>query len=148
MSGPYLYDDGPTSPHTGQARSRRGLLSVVLVSTLAVAILAVVLLPIVNGSGTDRAKQVTSVFLKAMAKGDTDTAHQLLCDTERARLTEAQVAKAYLGPAPGTVGSASEVKQNGDTVERVDVRWADGSTSRYTLVNQSGPRICSTQPVG
>jgi hypothetical protein len=146
--GPFLYDDGPSSPHTAPARSRRGLLSVVLVGTVAVAILAVVLLPIVTGSVTDRAKEVTGVFLKALAKGDTETAHQLLCDSERTRLPEAGVAGAYLGPGPGTVGTATEAKRNGDTIERVDVRWADGSSSRYTLVNESGPRICGTSRAG
>jgi hypothetical protein len=45
------------------------------------------------------------------------------------------------------VGAATEVHQGGTTIEQVDVRWSDGSTSRYTLVNQSGPRICATSPL-
>jgi hypothetical protein len=39
------------------------------------------------------------------------------------------------------------VHQGGTTTEQVDVRWSDGSASRYTLVNQSGPRICATSPL-
>jgi hypothetical protein len=115
---------------------------------VAVALLAVVVLPLLTGSAADRAKEVTSVFLKALAKGDTETAHQLLCDSERLRLTEGQVAGAYLGPGTATVGRATETTRTGDTVELVDVRWSDGSTSRYTLVNQSGPRVCGTHPAG
>jgi hypothetical protein len=46
------------------------------------------------------------------------------------------------------VTGAQEAEQGGTTTEQVDVRWSDGSGSRYTLVNQSGPRICSTRPLG
>jgi hypothetical protein len=146
--GPFLYDDGPAPLHTGPARSRRGLLAAIGVATVAVALLAVVLLPLVTGSATDSAKQVTGVFLKALSKGDTETAYELLCDTERQRITPDRVASSYLGPGSGTVGTASTAKRNGDTIELVDVRWSDGSSSRYTLVNQSGPRICGTTKAG
>jgi hypothetical protein len=146
--GPYLYDEGPEALHTGVPRRRRGLLTALLVGTVAVALLMVVLLPLVSGSAGTQAKQVTTVFLRALAADDTETAYGLLCDTERQRLAPDKIAGAYLGPAPGTVGAASEVKQGGTTTEQVDVRWADGSGSRYTLVNQSGPRICATHPLG
>lgn len=146
--GPYLYEEGPESLHTGVPRRRRGLLTALLVGTVAVALLMVVLLPFVTGSADDQAKQVTTVFLRSLAANDTETASGLLCDTERVRLTPDRIAAAYLGPTPGTVGAATEVKQGGTTTEQVDVRWADGSRSRYTLVNQSGPRICATHPLG
>jgi hypothetical protein len=146
--GPYLYDEGPESIHTGTARSRRGVLTAILVGTVAVALLMVVLLPLVTGSATDQAKQVTGVFLKALAAKDTETAYGLVCDSERQRLTPDQLAGAYLGPGPGQVTGAAEVKANGTTTEQVDVRWSDGSASRYTLVYQSGPRICGTRPAG
>jgi hypothetical protein len=146
--GPYLYDEGPEALHTGTPRSRRGLLTAVFVATVAVALLMVVLLPLVTGSASGQATQVTTVFLKALAAKDTETAYGLLCDTERQRLTPEQVAGAYLGPTPGTVGGVTEVRQGSTTTEQVDVRWADGSGSRYTLVNQSGPRICATHPLG
>jgi hypothetical protein len=106
------------------------------------------LLPLVTGTATGKAKEVTTVFLKALAAKDTETASGLLCDSERQRLQPGQIAGAYLKETPGTVVGAAERKQNGDTVETVDVRWADGSTSRYTLVNQSGPKICATHPAG
>jgi hypothetical protein len=144
--GPYLYDEGPEALHTGTPRRRRGLLAAIGIGTVAVARLMVVLLPLVTGSAGKQATQVTTVFLRALAAGDTETAYGLLCDTERQRLAPDKIAGAYLGPTPGAVSGASEVKQGGTTTEQVDVRWADGSTSRYTLVNQSGPRICATHP--
>jgi hypothetical protein len=146
--GPLLYDEGPESLHTGAPRRLRGLLTALLLGTVVVALLMVVLLPLVTGSATKQAQQVTTVFLKALAAKDTETAYGLLCDSERSRLKPGDVAAAYLGTTPGTVTGAAETKRNGDTVETVDVRWADSSVSRYTLVNQSGPRICSTHPVG
>jgi hypothetical protein len=145
--GPYLYDEGPEALHTGTPRRRRGLLTALLVGTVAVALLMVVLLPLVTGSASTQAKQVTTVFLKALAAGDTETAYGLLCDTERQRLAPDRIAAAYVGPTPGTVTGVTEVEQGGTTKEQVDVRWSDGSTSRYTLVNQSGPRICATSPL-
>jgi hypothetical protein len=118
------------------------------VGTVAVALLMVVLLPLVAGSAGNQATQVTTVFLRALAANDTETAYALLCDTERQRLAPDKVAPAYLGPMPGSVSAAHEVKQGGTTTEDVDVRWSDGSGSRYTLDNQSGPRICATHPLG
>jgi hypothetical protein len=146
--GPYLYDEGPEALHTAVPRRRRGLLTAILVGTAAVALLMVVLLPLVTGSADTQAKQVTTVFLKSLAANDTETAYGLLCDTERQRLAPDKIATAYLGATPGTVTGATESKQGGTTTELVDVRWADGSASRYSLVNQSGPRICATHPLG
>jgi hypothetical protein len=146
--GPLLYGEGPEELHTGTPRSRRGLLAAIGVGTVAVALLMVVLLPLVTGSATGQAKQVTTVFLKALAAHDTETAYGLLCTSEQSRLKDGQIAGAYLGTTPGRVAGAAEKKQGGSTVETVDVRWADGSASRYTLVNQSGPRICATHPLG
>jgi len=146
--GPLLYSEGPEELHTGTPRRRRGLLAALGIGTVAVALLVGALLPLITGSATAQAKQVTTVFLKANAAKDTETSYGLLCDSERQRLSPGQVAGAYLGPTPGKVVGAAEVKRNGDTVETVDVRWADGSTSRYTLVNESGPRICGTHPAG
>ena len=147
-TGPYLYDQGPEALHTGTPRRRRGAITAIFLGAAVLAILAVVLLPVLTGSATGKAKEVTGVFLKALAAKDTETAYGLLCDSERQRLHPGQVAGAYLGATPGTVGSAAEVKRKGTTIETVDVRWADGATSRYTLVNQSGPHICGTHPVG
>ena len=147
-TGPYLYDDGPEALHTGAPRRRRGVLAAVFLGAAVLAILAAILLPVLTGSASDKAKEVTGVFLKALAAKDTETAYGLLCDSERHRLRPGEVAGAYLGPTPGTVGKAAQLERNGTTIETVDVRWADGGTSRYTLVNESGPHICSTRPIG
>jgi hypothetical protein len=146
--GPFLYDEGPEPIHTAQPRPRRALLSFILVGTVAVALLMVVLLPLVTGSADKQAREVTGVFLKALAARDTETAYGLLCDTERQRLAADRVAAAYLGPGTGTVGDAHEVRTGGTVTEQVTVRWSGGGSSRYTLVNQSGPRICGTHPLG
>lgn len=146
--GPLLYSEGPEELHTGNPRRRRGLLAALGIGTVAVALLVGALLPLISGSATGQATQVTTVFLKALAAKDTETAYGLLCDSERQRLSPGQVAGAYLGPTPGKVTGAAEVKHGNSADETVDVRWTDGSTSRYTLVNQSGPRICGTHPVG
>ena len=120
----------------------------ILFGCVACAIVAGALLPLVSGSAAGKAKEVTGVFLKAMAAKDLETAYGLLCDSEQQRLKPAEVAGAYLGATPGTVGTAAELERNGTTIETVDVRWADGAISRYTLVNQGGPHICSTRPIG
>jgi hypothetical protein len=145
---PLLYDEGPEHLHTGTPRRRRGLLAAIGVGTVAVALLVGLLLPLLTGSATGRAKEVTTVFLRALAAKDTETASGLLCDHERTRLKAGQIAGAYLGPTPGQVTGAAEAKRDGDTVETVDVRWTDGTTSRFTLVNESGPKICGTHPAG
>jgi hypothetical protein len=146
--GPLLYSEGPEELHTGTPRRRRGLLAALGIGTVAVALLVGALLPLLTGSATKQAEQVTTVFLKALAAKDTETAYGLLCASERTRLQPGRVAGTYLGPTPGKVTAAAEVKRNGDTVETVDVRWSDDSTSRYTLVNESGPHICATHPAG
>ena len=92
--GPLLYDEGPEALHTGTPRRRRGLLTAVLVGTVAVALAMVVLLPLVTGSAQKQATQVTTVFLRALAAGDTETAYGLLCDTERQRLAPDRIAAA------------------------------------------------------
>lgn len=146
--GPLLYSEGPEELHTGTPRRRRGLVAAIVIGTVAVAMIAAVLLPMLTGSATGQAKQVTTVFLKALAAKDTETAYGLLCDDERGRISPDQVAGTFLGPTPGKVTGAAEVKRDGSTVETVDVRWTDGTASRYTLVNESGPRICGTHPTG
>lgn len=147
-TGPFLYDEGPEALHTGTPRRRRGALTAIFLGAAILAILAVILVPLLTGGDIGKAKEVTGVFLKAMAAKDTETAYGLLCDSERQRLQPDQVAGAYLGAMPGTVGKAADAERNGSTVETVDVRWSDGSASRYTLVNESGPKICGTHPTG
>jgi hypothetical protein len=150
-TGPYLYDDGPAPLHTGTPRSRKGLLVGLLGGTVAVAVAAVVALPLITGSASDQAKQSAGVFLAALAQQDTETAYGLLCADERARLAPGDVAAAYQQPGQGRVVGAARADRNGVTAERVEVRWTDGgttTTSYLTVVNESGAHICGTSAAG
>ena len=145
--GPYLYDESPETPFTGTARSRKGLLVAVLGGTVAVAVAAVVALPLFKGSAHEQAQESAGVFLAALAQGDTETAYGLLCTDERARLTPEGVAAAYLQPGTGRVVAATDA----DQAERVEVRWTDGAavTRTYlTVVNEDGAHVCGTTAAG
>jgi hypothetical protein len=103
----------------------------------------VVLLPLIKGTGEDQSRQVVQVFLAALDKGDTETAHQLLCDDERAHLAPGDVAGRYLVEGGGgQVGSVDRAEVRGEPVRRVAVEWSDGSRSRFVVVNADGPHIC------
>ncbi len=140
MTGPFLYDDEPAPLHTGTPRSARGPLLWIFGGTAAFAVLMVVLMVLVKGSGEEQAREVAGVFLAALAEDDTETAHALLCQEERARLSPGEVAGAYLGEGPGEIGPARE----DDAARLVTVRWADGTTSQLTVIGEDGPRICGT----
>jgi hypothetical protein len=147
--GPYLYDEDPERLHTGVPRRRRGLIFGILISTLAVAIAAVVALPLLTGSQEQQSREVSGVFLKALAAGDTETAYGLLCDAERRRVKPADLGAAYLGPGTGSVVGATADHRHGKPVELIRVRWGDGSTSTFTMVSEGGARVCGTShPVG
>lgn len=142
--GPFLYDDRPPSPHTGTPRSRNGLLIAVFAGTVALAVAAVVAFLLVRGTPEDQAKEATGVFLAALQHGDAQTAHELLCEKERARIPVEGVAGEYAPRGAGRVVSAAEDVVGGRRVERVEVRWADGSTSGLVVVAEGGPRVCGT----
>jgi hypothetical protein len=141
-TGPYLYDDGPSSLHTGTPRSRRGLLLALFGATIAVAVLMVVTLPLIKGTPAKQARDTVGVFLRALAAGDDETTHQMLCTAEQARLPAADVAGTYGGALPGRVTGSTETQAGGSTVEHVTVRWVDGRTSRITVIGESGPHLC------
>jgi hypothetical protein len=143
-AGSFLYDDGPAPLHTGTPRRRSGLLLALFGGTLLIAVLMVVTLPLVTGSPEEQARQTVDVFLKALEHKDTGTAHELLCDKEQARWTAGEVADAYLGDQPGRVVDAATV--NGGKAESVRVRWADGTSSRFTVVPEGGAHICGVSP--
>ncbi|TFV79436.1 hypothetical protein E4P39_02045 [Blastococcus sp. CT_GayMR19] len=143
-NGPYLYDDDPAPLHTGTPRRRQGLLIAILAGTVLVAVGMVAALFLVKGSPEEQAEQVAGVFLSALQQGDTDTAHQLLCQAERANLSPASIPPTYLAETPGRVVGA-EATGNGQL--RVQVRWADDTTAEWTVISESGPRVCgSTAP--
>jgi hypothetical protein len=146
--GPFLYDEGPEQLHTGTPRRSGRLLVMVFGATALVAVLMVVLLPLIKGSGADQSREVVQVFLAALDQGDVETAYLLLCEDERADVQPDAVAGRYLGDVPGQVVDASDAEVGGDPVQHVQVRWDDGSLSRFTVVNSDGPHVCGVTPGG
>jgi hypothetical protein len=143
-SGPYLYDDDPAPLHTGTPRSARGLILAILGATVLAAVAMALGLPLVKGSPEEQAREVTGVFLDALAADDVETAYGLLCDVERARLAPDRVAGVYATGGHGEVAGTTEGEQDGKPVQRVDVQWTDGSTSTLTVVSEDGARVCGT----
>jgi hypothetical protein len=144
MTGPFLYDDDPAPLHTGTPRRATGPLLWIFGGTVAFAVLMVVLMTVVRGSGEEQAREVAGVFVAALQQGDTETAHELLCQAERVRLTPDEVAGAYLGEGAGEVGA---VRGDGDA-RRVPVQWSDGTTSELTVIGEDGPRVCGVTAAG
>jgi hypothetical protein len=145
-AGPFLYDDGPAPLHTGTPRRRTGLLLWVFGGTVVLAVLMVVLMSVIKGSAEDQAREVAGVFLAALDQGDTETAHQLLCDQERVRVGADEVSGEYLGAEPGRVVGVEEAEVDGSAVAQVRVQWDDGSATQWVVVSENGPRLCGTGP--
>jgi hypothetical protein len=142
--GPFLYDDDPAPLHTGTPRRRPALLLAIFGGTAAFAVLMVVLMTVVRGSGEEQAQEVAGVFLKALAQDDTQTAHELLCQEERVRLSPEEVAGAYLREGTPELGP---VRDNGDA-RLVPVQWSDGTTTELTVIGENGPRVCGVSAAG
>lgn len=141
--GPFLYDEGPEPLHTGAPRRSGRYVVLIFGVTVLLAVLSVVLLPIVKGSAGDQSRQAVQVFLAALAKHDTETAYDLLCDKERAVVKPADVAARYVvGDGSGQVVKESGTRVDGVPAVMVGVQWADGTVSRYTVVNSNGPHLC------
>ena len=143
-SGPFLYDDDPAPLHTGTPRRRPALLLAIFGGTAAFAVLMVVLMTVVRGSGEEQAQEVAGVFLKALAQDDTQTAHELLCQEERVRLSPEEVAGAYLREGTPELGP---VRDDGDA-RLVPVEWSDGTTTELTVIGENGPRVCGVSAAG
>jgi hypothetical protein len=139
-SGPFLYDEGPAPLHTGTPRRRSGLLLAIFGGTVVVAVLMVLALFLLKGSAEDQAEEAAGVFMAALEQGDTETAHELLCDEERARLQAEDVAAAYLAGREGRVYGA----ETDGGIVRVRVAWDDGADTPWVVVNEDGPRICGS----
>ena len=139
-SGPFLYDDDPAPLHTGAPQRSGKILVFILAGTVVAAFLAVWASVALRGTPGEQATEVTGVFLAALAADDTETAHALLCEDERARLAPDEVADAYVG-----VGSPELGEPGRDGDERlVPVTWDDGTTSEFSLVGEEGLRVCGT----
>jgi hypothetical protein len=139
-SGPFLYDEGPAPLHTGTPRRRSGLLLAIFGGTVVVAVLMVLALFLLKGSAEDQAEEAAGVFMAALEQGDTETAHELLCDEERARLQAEDVTAAYLAGREGRVYGA---EADGGIV-RVRVAWDDGADTPWVVVSEDGPRVCGS----
>jgi hypothetical protein len=141
-NGPFLYEEGPEPLHTGTPRRSGKLLVLIFGVTALLAVLSVVLLPLLKGSGGDQSREVVQVFLAALHKGDTETAYQLLCRQEQGAVSPGDVAKRYLGPGSGSVVGSSDATVRGAPAQHVTVQWDDGSRSTMTVVNDDGPHVC------
>jgi hypothetical protein len=142
--GPYLYDDDPAPLHTGTPRPARALILAVIGGTVAVAVGMAVGLPLVKGSPEEQAREVSGVFLAALAADDVETAYGLLCAEERARVAPEAVATEYARGGTGRIAGTIADELDGAPVQRVEVAWSDGSTSVLTVVSEQGARVCGT----
>ena len=142
--GPYLYDDDPAPLHTGTPRPASALILAVIGGTVAVAVGMAVGLPLVKGSPEEQAREVTGVFLAALAQDDVETAHGLLCAEERARVAPEALSTEYALGGTGEIRSTIADEADGAPVQRVEVAWSDGSTSTLTVVSEQGARVCGT----
>lgn len=143
-TGPFLYDDDPAPLHTGTPRRGGRLLVLALAATVLVAVLLVVLRPVFKGTPEEQATEVAGVFLAALQQGDTETSDLLLCEDERNRLAFDEVADEYLVGDDGRVVSAVEEPRDGRQVLLVEVRWAGGRTSEWTVIAERGAKVCGT----
>jgi hypothetical protein len=142
--GPYLYDDDPAPLHTGTPRPARALILAVIGGTVAVAVGMAVGLPLVKGSPEEQAREVSGVFLSALAQDDVETAYGLLCAEERARMAPGAVGTEYASGGTGRIAGTIADELDGEPVQRVEVAWSDGSTSVLTVVSEQGARVCGT----
>jgi hypothetical protein len=146
-TGPFLYDDDPAPLHTGVPRQRKGLLVALLGSTVLIAVLMVGGILFFKGSGEEQSREVATVFTAALSQGDVETAYDLLCDDERARVLPADLAGAYGERGTPTVVGARESEHDDAPAYLVDVRWEEGAataTTQLLLVPEGGTKVCGT----
>jgi len=149
--GPFLYDDDPAPLHTGTPRSRNGLIVALLGGTVLFAVVMVLLMTLLKGSGGDQASEVAGVFTAALSQGDLETAYQLVCDDVRGSVAPDELAGAYLQPGTPEVTGARSSEVDGEPVELVEVRWDDDgaiTTTELTVVPEGGTKVCGTRAAG
>jgi Cft2 family RNA processing exonuclease len=147
--GPFLYDDDPAPLHTGTGRNRNGTLIALIGATVLIAVLMVGGMVLFRGTASDQAQEVATVFTKALAAGDTETAYGLICDDERARITPDALAGEYLrSGTPEVTGSRGD-RVAGEPVQYVSISWDDAggsTTSELVVVPEGGTKVCGTRP--
>ncbi len=146
-TGPFLYDDDPAPLHTGEPRQRKGLLLALFGSTALIAVLMVGGILFFKGSGEEQSREVATVFTAALSQGDVETAYELICDDERARLLPDELADAYLRDGTPTVVGAQDAEYEDGPAQRVTVRWGEGAgaaTTQLVLVPEGGTKVCGT----
>jgi hypothetical protein len=146
-TGPFLYDDDPAPLHTGEPRQRKGLIVALFGSTVLIAVLMVGGILFVKGTGEEQSLEVATVFTAALSQGDVETAYDLLCDDERARVLPEDLADAYLADGTPTVVGARETEHDDGPAQLVDVRWGEGAgavTTELLVVPEGGTKVCGT----
>lgn len=146
--GPFLYDDGPAPLHTGTPRRANWLVIALLLGTVLVAVGMFAGLFLLRGTPTEQSEESVGVFLAAMEQGDGETTHGLLCEELRRTIDAGEVPPEYRGALPGRVTGSSPVERDGRSVVDVAVRWADGTTTSFTVLNEDGPRLCGVSSTG
>src|SRR4051812_12655290 len=149
--GPFLYDDAPAPLHPGAGRNRNGTLIALISATVLIAVLMVGGMVLFKGTASDQAEEVATVFTKALAAGDTETAYGLICDDERGRITPDQLAGDYLQPGTPTVTRSRGTRVDDGPVRYVQVRWDDGgasTTTELTVVPEGGTKVCGASAAG
>jgi len=144
-TGPFLYDDGPEPLHTGAPQKRQWWVVLGLLGIVVVAVAMVFTLPLIKGSAEDQSSEVVDVFFQALAADDLETAHGLLCESERARLAPEQVAEEYVrDDGAAEIVSAVRDEDEGEAARRVTVRWSDGETSAVVVIPEEGAKVCGS----
>jgi hypothetical protein len=143
--GPFLYDDGPEPLHTSAPQKRQWWVVFGLLGIVLLAVVMVFSLPLIKGSAEDQSRDVADVFFQALAADDLETAHGLLCESERARLEPEDVAGEYLRAAGrAEITDVVRDEDEGEAARRVTVRWADGESSELVVIPEEGAKVCGS----
>ena len=149
--GPFLYDDDPAPLHTGEPRTRNGLIIGLLGGTVVFSVAMVVLMTLWSGNGADQSREVATVFTASLSQGDLSTSYALVCDDVRAQVPPDQLAAAYLQSGTPQVTGSESTEYEGAPAELVTVRWDDAgsiTTTELTVVPEGGTKVCGTRLAG
>ncbi|AGL15137.1 hypothetical protein L083_1627 [Actinoplanes sp. N902-109] len=131
--GPGVQPPFPAPPVEGRGRRRAMGLGVGIGAFLLVAgggLAAVIGILSVGSKALDeRADVAVTRYLDAVGDRRYDDAYDLLCQSARSRLSEAEFTRQVAGDEPIAAYDVGELQLPGLTVP-VDVRYADGSSAR------------------